>query len=133
MASSKKQGIFPGGKDTATGAYSPGLACGDLVFVSGQGSLDPRTQEIIGATIETQTEQTLRNVQRVLEAAGCTLEDCVKTTVHLRDIAHFERFNKTYAGFFKKPYPVRTTVQSGLWPGLLVEIDAIAIRGSGSG
>ena len=131
MSSSlQKTIVLPGGKDTSVGVYSPGIACGDMVFVSGQGALDPHTHQIIGETVEQQTEQTLRNVQQILAAAGCSLADCVKVTVHLSDIKHFDRFNQTYAKFFTKPYPVRTTVQSVLH-GILVEIDAIAIRGCG--
>jgi enamine deaminase RidA (YjgF/YER057c/UK114 family) len=57
------------------------------------------------------------------------MDDCVKTTVHLKDIADFDRFNAVYRTFFRKPYPARTTVQSVLWGGILVEIDAVAVRG----
>lgn len=124
----KKQAVFPGGNDTSTGVYSPGIVCGEMVFVSGQGPLDPQTHNVLGQTIEEQTEHTLRNVEKVLQAAGSSLADCVKMTVHLSDIKHFDRFNQTYARFFSKPYPTRTTVESGL-SGIMVEIDAVAIRG----
>jgi 2-iminobutanoate/2-iminopropanoate deaminase len=127
----KKLGVYPGGKDTATGPYSPAVAVGEMVFVAGQGPLDPQTGQIVGTTIEEHTELTLKNVKRILEAAGCTMDDCVKTTVHLRDIGEFERFNAVYRRFFNKPYPARTTVQSVLWSTIRVEIDAIAIRGCG--
>ena len=131
MAAPYKRPIYPD-RDTSTGPYSPGITVGETVYVSGQGPLDPATGEIRGATIEEQTQITLENVRRVLEAAGCTMDDCIKTTVHLLDIEDFERFNAVYRTFFSKPYPARTTVQSVLWHGILVEIDAIAIRGSGS-
>ncbi len=127
-----KRLITPGGVDTAMAPYSPGLAVGDLVFVSGQGPLDPRERKFILNSIEEQTELTLRNVQSVLESAGCTMNDCVKSTVHLADIAMFDRFNVVYKKFFKKPYPCRTTVQSVLAAGIGVEIDMIAVRGSGA-
>ncbi|WP_428937620.1 RidA family protein [Fontivita pretiosa] len=127
----KKLGVYPGGQDTSTGPYSPGVAVGELVFVAGQGPLDPQTGQIVGTTIEEHTELTLNNVKRILEAAGCTMDDCVKTTVHLKDIGEFERFNAVYRRFFNKPYPARTTVQSVLWSTIRVEIDAVAIRGCG--
>ena len=127
----KKQQILPGGDDTSSGAYSPGLVVGDLVFVSGQGPLDPQTHEVSGTTIQEQADLTLKNVQAVLESAGCTLDDCVKVTVHLSDMANFDAFNRVYEKRFKKPFPTRTTVQSVLWHHILIEIDAIAIKGAG--
>ena len=127
----QKQPIYPD-RDTATGPYTPGIVVGDTVYVSGQGPLDPVTGEIRGTTIEEQTELTLANVRRILQAVGCTMDDCVKTTVHLLNIDDFGRFNAVYQTFFSKPYPARTTVQSVLWHNILVEIDAIAIRGSGA-
>jgi 2-iminobutanoate/2-iminopropanoate deaminase len=128
MNDQKKCAVHPG-RDTSTGAYSPGIVIGQIVYVSGQGPLDPASGQIIGKTIEEQTELTLRNVQRILEAAGCTLDDCAKITVHLGNIADFNRFNATYQRFFNQPYPARTTVQSVLWGGILVEIDVVAVRG----
>ncbi len=125
-----KQAVFVGGKDTSVAPYSPGIAVGDLVFVAGQGPLDMATMKFFSGTIEEETDLTLRNVRSVLEAAGCVMDDCVKVQVHLRDIADFERFNRVYGRFFTRPYPARTTVQSGLGAGIKVEIDAVAVRGS---
>jgi 2-iminobutanoate/2-iminopropanoate deaminase len=127
-----KTGIFPG-RDTATGAYSPGIAVGEMVYVSGQGPLDPATGAIQGSRIEEQTELTLNIVRRILQAAGCEMDDCVKVTVHLKEIGEFDRFNATYARFFSQPYPARTTVQSVLWGGILIEVDAIAVGGCARG
>jgi 2-iminobutanoate/2-iminopropanoate deaminase len=127
----QKQAVFPGGNDTSTGAYSPGVAVGEQVFVSGQGPLDPSSGTFVLGEIEQQTRLTLQNVERVLRSAGCTLDDCVKVTVHLRDIGDFQRFNAEYARCFARPFPARTTVQSVLAEGIGIEIDAIAIRGSG--
>jgi 2-iminobutanoate/2-iminopropanoate deaminase len=124
----KKQPVFPG-SDPSMGAYSPGISLGDLVFVSGQGPIDFATKTIRRGTIEEETELTLGNVRRVLEAAGCTLDDCVKVTVHLASIADFDRFNAMYMKHFGKPYPARTTVQSVL-ANISIEIDAIAVRGA---
>jgi 2-iminobutanoate/2-iminopropanoate deaminase len=110
--------------------YSAGIVCGDLVFVSGQGPIDPQTGKITGSTIEEQVELTIRNVEKILETAGCTLADVCKSSVHLLKIDDFDRFNAVYRKHFKEPFPARTTVQSGLWGGILVEIDVIAVKGA---
>lgn len=124
----KKLVTVPGQKEPI-GAYSPALTAGNLIFVSGQGPLDPQTNQIVGKTIEEQTTATLQNVQRLLRAAGADLDDCVKVSVHLLNIKDFDGFNAVYKTFFQRPFPTRTTVQSGLWSNILVEIDAIAVRG----
>lgn len=123
--------ILPGGEATNTGPYSPGLSIGELVFVSGQGPQKGTSHEIVGDTVEEQAEVTLNNVREILKAAGCTMDDCVKATVHLSDMANFDRMNAVYKKFFKAPYPTRTTVQSVLWHHIMIEIDVIAIRGCG--
>jgi 2-iminobutanoate/2-iminopropanoate deaminase len=117
-----KKGAKPGG------AYSPGIRAGDFVFVSGQGPIDPTTNQIVGTTIEEQTRRTLDNVKAILEGAGCTMDDVVKSSVHLLDIKMFDRYNKVYSEYFKDPKPARTTVQSGLWSNILVEIDVVAYK-----
>jgi len=110
------------------GAYSPALRAGDSVFVSGQVPVDPETGEISGATIEEQTERVLANVELLLEAAGAGMADVVRCTVHLSDIGNFKQFNEVYASRFPDPKPTRTTVQSGLAAGMLVEVDAMAYK-----
>lgn len=112
---------------TATGAYSSGVVDNGLLFVSGQGSLDPVTGQVVHGTIEEETLRTLENVKRIVEAAGGTVRDIVKCTVHLSDINDFDRYNKAYASFFGGVFPARTTVQSVLGDGLKVEIDAVAV------
>jgi len=123
-----KQPIFPSNAPKPIGPYSPGLRVGDFVFVSGQGPLNPATRQIAGDTIEAQTAQVLENIKTILEAGGATMADVVKSTVHLSDLAWFERFNKVYATYFPDPKPTRTTVGSQLL-GILVEIDVIAYVG----
>jgi len=110
------------------GAYSQGLRAGDLVFVSGQGPLDPKTGKVVGDTIEEQTARVLENIKAILEAGGASMADVVKVSAHLRDMSLFERYNRVYASYFPDPKPTRTTVGSQL-PGILVEIDAIAYLG----
>jgi 2-iminobutanoate/2-iminopropanoate deaminase len=111
------------------GAYSQGIRAGGFVYVSGQGPLDPETGQVVEGGIEEQVRRTLLNVQAVLEAAGASLADVVKATVHLADIADFPRFDAVYADHFPDPKPARTTVQSVL-PGIRVEIDVVAYIGS---
>jgi len=115
------------------GAYSQGWRAGDFVFVTGTGPIDPVTGKLVGDDIEQQTEQTVSNIEAILEAEGATLADVVKSTVHLSDTSLFARYNAVYAKRFAKPYPVRTTVGSDLGhtPGMLVEIDCIAYLDSG--
>ena len=110
------------------GAYSQGWRAGDFVFVTGTGPIDPVTGNLVGDTIEQQTEQTIENVSAILEADGASLSDVVKVTVHLSDTNLFARYNAVYARRFSQPYPVRTTVGSDLGhaPGMLIEIDCVA-------
>ena len=108
-----------------TGAYSQAIRAGDLVFISGQGPLDPATLEVVGTTIEEQTEQTLRNVRAIAEAAGGSLRDVVKVSAFLSSIDLFPGFNATYERIFDTtPRPARTTTGAEL-RGILVEIDAV--------
>jgi 2-iminobutanoate/2-iminopropanoate deaminase len=110
------------------GAYSQGWRAGDFVFVTGTGPIDPVTGNLVGDTIEQQTEQTIENISAILEADGASLDDVVKVTVHLSDTSLFARYNAVYARRFSRPYPVRTTVGSDLGhaPGMLIEIDCVA-------
>lgn len=110
------------------GAYSQALRVGDFVYTAGMGPWHPDTRQVVGETIEAQTEQTLENLKAVLAAAGLGMESVIKATVHLSDLSLFSRFNAVYARYFPDPKPVRTTVGSQL-PGILVEIDVIAYDG----
>jgi 2-iminobutanoate/2-iminopropanoate deaminase len=110
------------------GAYAQGWRAGDFVFVTGTGPIDPVSNELVGDTIEQQTEQTIDNIAAILEADGVSLSDVVKVNAHLSDTSLFARYNAVYAQRFSRPYPVRTTVGSDLGhtPGMLIEIDCIA-------
>jgi 2-iminobutanoate/2-iminopropanoate deaminase len=108
-----------------TGAYSDGVIAGDFLFVSGQAAVDFKTSRFILGTIEEETRRTLDNVKSIIEAAGATMNDVVKCTVHLSDIKDFDAYNKVYAEYFTGIKPARTTVQSVLAEGIKVEIDAI--------
>jgi 2-iminobutanoate/2-iminopropanoate deaminase len=110
------------------GPYSPGIIFDRLVFVSGQGATDPATGKMAGPDIETQTEQVLRNVQAILEAAGSGLAHVLRCGVFLTDMDEFPRMNAVYSRVFGDHRPARTTIQAAALPdpGLRVEIDAIA-------
>jgi len=109
-----------------TGAYSSGILADGWLFISGQGPLNLVTGEVIHGTIEEETALTLSHIKKIIEAAGGTIDDIVKCTVHLSDIKDFEKYNAAYASFFTGIKPARTTVQSVLFEGIKIEIDAIA-------
>lgn len=113
-------------KDVSTGAYSAGVLVGDLLFISGQGPLDLATGDVKHGTIEEETLLTLSHIQKIVEAAGGSIDDIVKCTVHLEDIREFDRYDTAYGSFFTGIRPARTTVQSVLSDGIKIEIDAIA-------
>ena len=110
------------------GPYSPGIGFERLIFVSGQGGTDPNTGRLNGDTVQQQTEQCLRNVQAILEAAGSRLQHVLRCGVFLLDMREFENMNGVYQRMFGEHRPARTTVQVAGLPGegLLVEIDAVA-------
>ena len=107
--------------------FSPALAVSDWLFLSGQGALN-QANEIVGDTIEEQTEVTLENVERLLRAGGCELSDVVSVLVHLANLDDFAGYNAVYERRFGDPKPVRTTVGAKLLRGLLVEITITARR-----
>lgn len=111
------------------GPYSLAIRAGNQVFTAGQIGLDPKTGELAPGGIEAETRQALTNLKHILESAGCSLADVVKTTVFLQDIADFSQMNAVYAEFFGPRPPARTTVAVAALPkGARVEIEAIAIQ-----
>ncbi|MEO8763883.1 MAG: Rid family detoxifying hydrolase [Ginsengibacter sp.] len=108
-----------------TGAYSDGVIANDFLFVSGQAAVDFQTSEFILGTIEEETHRTLKNIKAIVEAAGASMNDVVKCTVHLSDIGEFDRYNKVYSEYFQGIKPARTTVQSVLAERIKIEIDCI--------
>lgn len=113
----------------AIGPYSQAVQAGNLVFVSGQLPIDPATGEFAGATIAEQTRQSLTNIRSILEAAGYTMNDVVKTTVLLADIGDFAPMNQVYAEFFADNKPARAAFAVRDIPkGALVEIEAVACK-----
>ena len=112
-------------KQSHTGSYSAGVIAGDFLYISGQGPLDLVTGQVVRGTIEEETLLTLSHIRKIIEAAGASMDNIVKCTVHLNDINDFDRYDKAYVSCFNGILPARTTVQSVLWNGIKVEIDAI--------
>jgi 2-iminobutanoate/2-iminopropanoate deaminase len=106
--------------------YSQAIRTGGLLFVSGQVPVSPETNEVVGETIQEQTEQVFRNLRAILEAAGASLDRLVKTTVFLADFADFEGMNEVYARYVGDTPPARATVGIRLPEGLKVEIEGVA-------
>ena len=119
--------LFPPGAKPL-GPYSPGIAAGDYIFVAGQIPIDA-SGNIVPGDITAQTRQVLTNLQAVLQAAGSSLGNVLKTTVFLADMNEFAAMNAVYAEFFKTNPPARSTVQVAALPkGAVVEIEAIAVK-----
>lgn len=111
----------------AIGPYSQAIAHGGLVWCSGQIPLDPASGKLVGATVAEQTRQVLQNLEMVLIAAGVDRTRVLRTTVYLRDMAHFAEMNSEYSAFFGDTRPARATVAvAGLPRDALVEIDCVA-------
>ena len=112
----------------AIGPYSQAVVAGDFLFTAGQIALDPATGQIVHGDVTVQTERVMRNLTAVLEAAGTSWPNVVKTTVFLQDMADFPRVNEVYGRMIGDARPARSTVQVSALPrGVLVEIDAVAV------
>jgi 2-iminobutanoate/2-iminopropanoate deaminase len=117
----------------AVGPYSQAVRYGNLVFVSGQLGLDPKTGDFVSPVTAEQARQALKNIQAVLESVGGSMDNVVKVTVFVVDMAEFGAVNEVYAGFFSAPFPARACVEVAALPkGGRVEIEAIASLGAGS-
>lgn len=126
-----KRIVATNGAPPARGCYSQGVVANGFLFCAGQLPLCPETGQIVEPGIEAQTNQVMRNLQAVIEAAGSTLDDVVKVTVFITDIAHWTAVNSVYARFFPSTSPARSVVAvDSLHYGALIEIDAIAVLGT---
>ena len=124
-----KQAIQTPDAAQAIGTYSQAIRAGSTVYLSGQIGLDPATMQVVEG-IDAQIHRVLRNLQAVAAAAGASLDDAVKLTVFLTDLAHFARLNEIMAQYLKPPYPARSAVGVSQLPrGALVEIEAILVNG----
>ncbi len=122
-----KQVVKTQNAPTPVGPYSQAIRSGNLVFVAGQGCVNPKTGQKETGSVQAETRQVLENVKAILEAAGTSLSRVVKTTCYLADMNDFQAFNAVYAEYFPGDPPARTTIQAGRLPlDLKVEIEAIA-------
>ena len=111
----------------AIGPYSQAIQVGNLIYTSGQIPIDPANSVFVEGGIKEQTRQSLLNVKAILEEAGLTMNDVVKTTVFMADMNDFAEMNAVYAEFFTEPYPARSAVAVKTLPkGALVEIEVVA-------
>jgi len=109
------------------GPYSQAVIHNGLIYISGQGPIDPQTNELTLGTVEQEAQLTLENIRIILEEAGSSLDKVLQVTVFLLDMKEYGRFNEVYRRYFQKDLPARTCVQAGKLPfGIRVEIDAIA-------
>ena len=123
-----RQAVHAPGAPQPIAPYSPAIRAGNLLFVSGQIPLDPSTGELVSGEIAAQTEQVMRNIAALLQAAGLSFAHVVRTTVFMVDLSEFSAMNAVYARFLTDPPPARATVQVSRLPrDVRVEIDAIAI------
>jgi 2-iminobutanoate/2-iminopropanoate deaminase len=121
--------LSPPGSPEPRGPYSPAVRAGDFIFVSGQGPIDPATNQYSFGDIQYETRLTLQNVQRILEGCGASMADVVKCSVFLRDGRDFTAMNAVYTEFFGAHKPARTTAETGFAnPTMKVEIDCIAYK-----
>ncbi|MBM1105053.1 RidA family protein [Aurantibacter crassamenti] len=111
--------------DFVTGAYSDAVAYNGMLFLSGQASVDFASSKFVLGTVEEETRRTLDNIKTIVETVGGSMDDALKSTVHLKDIADFDKFNAVYATYFNGIKPARTTVQSVLGENIKVEIDIV--------
>jgi 2-iminobutanoate/2-iminopropanoate deaminase len=121
--------IVPTGAPAPVGPYSPGIEAGNLVFVAGQTGRNPESGKLEDG-LEAQTEQVMKNIAAVLDGAGLTWANVVRTMCLLADIDDFEAFNAVYGRYVSDPKPARATYAVKALPGgALVEIEAFAVRG----
>lgn len=121
--------IFPSDTPKPRGPYSPAVRAGDFIYVSGQGPIDPATNQFSLGDVKHETRLVLNNIKRILEAAGASPSDVVKCSVFLKDVAEFSDMNEVYAEFFGDTKPARTTVQAVMPnPAMKVEIDCVAYK-----
>ena len=121
--------ISPPSLPTPRGPYSPAVRAGNFIFVSGQGPVDPATNQFSFGDIKHETRIVLNNIKRILEGSGATMADVVKCSVFLKDGGDFSAMNEVYAEFFGSDKPARTTVEAKFAePRMKVEIDCIAYK-----
>ena len=108
------------------GPYSQAIIYKDMIYISGQGAVDPSTNQLITGTIESEAKLALENIKIIMESAGSSLDKILQVSVYLTDIRDYARFNEVYRNYFNDPMPARTCVEVRKLPfGLRVEIDTV--------
>lgn len=126
---SSKQAINTTQAPAAIGPYSQAVTMDGLLFASGQLPIDPAAGAMVDGDITARAHQVFKNLRAIAETAGCTLEDAVKTTVFLTNLADFQAVNAVYAEYFAAPYPARSAIQVAALPlGSNIEVEAIFVR-----
>ena len=124
-----KEAVWPKDGPAPKGPYSPAIVYNELIFVSGQGPVDPATGKIIDGDVLDQMKATMENIEIILKAAGSSLKDVLKVTVYLADMNEFARMNDLYKEYFGPTFPARTTIQAGRLPmDIKIEIDVTAAK-----
>jgi len=123
-----KQAIETKNAPEAVGPYSQAIRTGNFIFLSGQIGIDPQTKQLVEGGVEAQAKQIFKNIQAVLKEAGLGLQNVVKATVFLKDMADFKKVNEIYAAHFQPPYPARSAVAVRDLPLYVdIEIEVIAV------
>ncbi|MEK6629136.1 MAG: Rid family detoxifying hydrolase [Acidobacteriota bacterium] len=123
-----RQAISTSSAPQAIGPYSQAVRAGNMLFVSGQGHIDPATGALVEGDVATITRRVMQNIGEILKAAGASFDHVVRSTVYLADMNDFPSMNAAYAEFFAAPAPARTTIQAARLPrDMRVEIDVIAV------
>ena len=122
-----RQSLSTSDAPKAMGPYSQGVRAGQLIFVSGQGPVDPVTGALIDGDIGTQTRRVFENIRAILKAGGASFDHVARVTVFLADMNDFAAMNAVYGEYFSAPAPARTTIQAARLPkDMRIEIDVIA-------
>ena len=123
-----KQKIFSKKAPLPIGPYSQAIIANNMIYLSGQIAINPKTNLTVTDSIENETNMVLKNIQNILKKNHCSMNEIIKCTIFLSDMHLFEKVNKVYEKYFNKPYPARETIQvSGLPKNVNVEISVIAM------
>jgi 2-iminobutanoate/2-iminopropanoate deaminase len=121
--------IFTDKAPKVIGPYSQALKKNNIIYISGQLPIDPKTSELVKGDIKEQVIQVLENIKSIVEEAGATLNDIIKTTIFLKDLSNFNEVNEVYGRYFQKNYPARSCVEVSRLPkDAMVEIETIIIK-----
>lgn len=125
----KKSIVQTGNAPGAIGPYSQAVKAGNMLFVSGQVPIDPETGNVIIGGIESETHRVMKNIEAILEAAGFSFEDVVKSSLFIKNMEDFSRINSAYASYFTSNFPARETVEVSRLPrDVSIEISVIAVK-----